>query len=741
MRTCGTCGRQNQPGAQFCAGCGDYLGWTDDEPEAAAPTPPPAEPEEAEEPPPPAGKPVVPTKPAAPPRRAGTRDGGRPIPSWAQPVGDRADRRPEPAPGPDTGGQQDREPRHRRPAVPERAEKPAPTAEPPAPGAPPAPAGRAAPVAPATPAARPARPDRPDRPARKEARKAATAPFEPPRLRSVGHAARALDEGRRVAEQQGRPDLGAHLAAAGERLAARLFPVAVVGEFKRGKSTLVNALLQTDVCPVDADIVTAVPTLVRYGEEATAIALLQAPGDAGRPDGEPVAEPVDVDRLMDLVGETRGPGVAAPAPVRRGAAAAPAAAHRPRARRHPRRRRPGVRARQRHARRPGPHAARWSSSPTPSQELTAPGGRLPALRRSTRCPTGVCVVTKTDLYPQWRRIVDLDRRHLAAAGIDMPVVPVSSFLRLRAWREPELNEESGFAPLFDWLRTQVVEAAARGAGRRRGDATSASSGAAAGGGGGGAAGHRAGPEEGERVVAQLRDRHERTRRLVADRRRLEAGARRTASRTSFADVEHDLSERLRVLTREAEAVIDQGDPKETWPDVEVWLQRRLVSAATANYDLLSERAEELAAEVAEQFRLESEVPLDLGLTAPADVLRGLAVDPGDDAAARPAPGAHGVRRPDGGADPVRRVRRHGRRQPAAASRRSARSRSCSAPGSAASCCATSGSGSSPTGASRRRSPAAATSTRPPSSSARTARTRSAAPGASCATSSRPARPC
>src|SRR4029450_5458048 len=94
-----------------------------------------------------------------------------------------------------------------------------------------------------------------------------------------------------------------------------------------------------------------------------------------------------------------------------------------------------------------------------SQELTAP--EVDFLRSAlSRCPTGVCVVTKTDLYPQWRRIADLDRGHLAAAGIDMPVIPVSSFLRLRAWREPELNEESGFAPLFDWLRTQVVEAAA-----------------------------------------------------------------------------------------------------------------------------------------------------------------------------------------------------------------------------------------------------------------------------------------
>ena len=76
----------------------------------------------------------------------------------------------------------------------------------------------------------------------------------------------ALDAGRALAVQQDRPDLARHLDETRERLAAQLVPVAVVGEFKRGKSTLVNALLQTAACPVDADLVTAVPTTVTYGE-------------------------------------------------------------------------------------------------------------------------------------------------------------------------------------------------------------------------------------------------------------------------------------------------------------------------------------------------------------------------------------------------------------------------------------------------------------------------------------------
>jgi hypothetical protein len=388
---------------------------------------------------------------------------------------------------------------------------------------------------------------------------------------------------------------------------------------------------------VDADIVTAVPTLVRHGDEPAATALLQGVGE----NAEPVPQPVDVDRLTDLVAEAaRRPSVPGREPVdptwrRRLQSVEVRLPHRLLRSGLALLDTPGVGGLESaHGTVTLGALARTSALifvTDASQELTAP--EVEFLRSAlARCPIGVCVVTKTDLYPQWRRIADLDRAHLARAGIDMPVIPLSSFLRLRAWREPDLNAESGFAPLFDWLRTQVVEAAAAelaGAAQRdigfvqeqlRAELTAEQQVI------------ELAPDEGERVVEELRARHERTRRLVADR----AGWKQALSdgvEDLFADVDHDLRERLRVLTRETESVIDQGDPKETWPDVEVWLQRRLVGVATANYDLLSERAQGLAAEVAEKFRLESEVPLDLGLTAPADVLRGLALDPGDSHAA------------------------------------------------------------------------------------------------------------
>jgi hypothetical protein len=52
-----------------------------------------------------------------------------------------------------------------------------------------------------------------------------------------------------------------------------------------------------------------------------------------------------------------------------------------------------------------------------------------------------------------------------------------------------------------------------------------------------------------------------------------------------------------------------------------------VRAANENHELLNERAGQLATDVAGTFALESDEPLELGLTAPVDVLRGLTFDP------------------------------------------------------------------------------------------------------------------
>ena len=80
-----------------------------------------------------------------------------------------------------------------------------------------------------------------------------------------------------------------------------------------------------------------------------------------------------------------------------------------------------------------------------AQEYTGP--ELEFLGAAMKlCPNVACVVTKTDLYPHWRRIMELDRGHLDAAGIRADTFPVSSTLRLHAAKtqDAELMDESGF---------------------------------------------------------------------------------------------------------------------------------------------------------------------------------------------------------------------------------------------------------------------------------------------------------
>ena len=57
------------------------------------------------------------------------------------------------------------------------------------------------------------------------------------------------------------------IAALHDRLSAARIRVLVAGEAKRGKSTLVNALLGTPVLPTGVTPLTAVATTVRYGED------------------------------------------------------------------------------------------------------------------------------------------------------------------------------------------------------------------------------------------------------------------------------------------------------------------------------------------------------------------------------------------------------------------------------------------------------------------------------------------
>jgi len=109
----------------------------------------------------------------------------------------------------------------------------------------------------------------------------------PSALRTLGDVARRLgvDE---VAEQA---------AEAAARLRHLVLEVAMVGEFKRGKSSLVNALLERDVLPVGVLPLTAVPTILERGEEGCTVEFA---------DGH--AEPHPLPALTGFVTEAQNPG-------------------------------------------------------------------------------------------------------------------------------------------------------------------------------------------------------------------------------------------------------------------------------------------------------------------------------------------------------------------------------------------------------------------------------------------------
>jgi hypothetical protein len=416
-----------------------------------------------------------------------------------------------------------------------------------------------------------------------------------------------LADARALAAGVGRADLVERLDRAGERLRSGEATVAVVGEFKQGKSTLVNALLRTDICPVDSDIVTAVPTILRFGRPPSA--FLQVPGE----DGTVGAVPIDFAELRRHI--TEGPGEQELRGVevrldRRLLGAGLSIIDTP-----------GV---------GGLDSAQGNLTlatlslagaalfvTDAAQELTAP--EVDFLRRTLeRCPRAFVVLTKTDLYGEWRRIAEINQGHLARAGLDVPIVAVSSFLRMRAQARDStsLNEESGFPRLVDVLRRDVLGAAggtrvaaARaelafvvGQLRERVDAEHAA-----------AASPAIAPEVARRYV-------EKTRRSAW----LAGGSWQTVLGDGIqdlsADVDHDLRERLRLMLRRGEDLIDESDPRETWRDFQAWAAREATAAAVDNLMLLVTRTERLAHDVAERFGLEYD-SLDVDLPAPELALR------------------------------------------------------------------------------------------------------------------------
>ncbi|MDQ1427978.1 MAG: hypothetical protein QOK39_1454, partial [Acidimicrobiaceae bacterium] len=121
-----------------------------------------------------------------------------------------------------------------------------------------------------------------------------------------------LDDVAAACADADRGDLGKRMAARRARIADPFVAVVVAGEYKTGKSSLVNVLVGADLCPVDEDIATAVPTIVRYASETTISVRRASPEEIGSdasvpPDSEVVAVGDLAKYVSDRPASTPGP--------------------------------------------------------------------------------------------------------------------------------------------------------------------------------------------------------------------------------------------------------------------------------------------------------------------------------------------------------------------------------------------------------------------------------------------------
>ncbi len=378
----------------------------------------------------------------------------------------------------------------------------------------------------------------------------------------VAPAPRALDEllgdVRVLARRLDRDDLAERIDEIQRRAARSETVICVVGEFKKGKSALVNALLGAPTCPVDDDLATMAVTVVRHGETPSAIIHR-------REGGEPVIESIDPDALAEWTLERAGQElrrdvdlveVRAPNPLLEGGLTLVDT--------------PGVGGLN-----AGHAAATLAFLPSAdalifvtdtSAELSAPELEFLASARGAGPPV-LIAATKIDMYPEWRRIIDLDADHLAAIGLVERPFGLSSTLRL----DPgERDDESGYAAFATVLREDVV-------GRARIAAQAAA-----------AAdtrwvlgqlheplvAERAGletPEAAARIAGEVAAARER----LASLRRADAvwstrlDDEFSALRTRVA---FDFQRSLRATLREAQTEIDGTDPGSVWPDLSARLQ-------------------------------------------------------------------------------------------------------------------------------------------------------------------------
>ncbi|NMI01680.1 Isoniazid-inducible protein iniA [Pseudonocardia sp. K10HN5] len=382
--------------------------------------------------------------------------------------------------------------------------------------------------------------------------------------------AELLDELRTLTAAAGRADLDARLSLARERVCDPRLRIVVTGESRKGMSSLVGSIVGADMTAVAQP---GTPVVVCYGEtESTRLVTSPGSGEVTElafPSGILADGVVFVD-MPGTSGEDSGRAASTLATL------------------------------------PTADAVLFVSDA--GREYTAPEiAYLSQIRRI--CPMVICVINKIDVYPRWADIQKANRKHLNDAGLDLPLLPVSSAMRELATRtgDAELDVESGVPQLLNFLRDTVIagaDAVARNAVVN--DVRVVSDHVAL------ALNTELDALNDPRRSAELVERMC-TARDAADRLR-----QRTANwqytlgdgvTELVVDIEHDLRHRLRTVVREAEADIMKSDPAKRWAAFGSWLDGRISECVCDNFVMAHTRSMALADEVAATFAEEGHVPL------------------------------------------------------------------------------------------------------------------------------------
>ncbi|WP_027942498.1 dynamin family protein [Amycolatopsis taiwanensis] len=406
-----------------------------------------------------------------------------------------------------------------------------------------------------------------------------------------------LDSTTRACSVHDRDDLVQRLHARRKRLLDPKLRVVVIGETGQGKSQLINALLNANVCAVGDDHTTAVPAIIEHAETPTASMITAGPLAIEGPSREPVpiesvtaranTEPTAVRAEIGLPRALLAGGLALVDSPPRSVEMVDSA-----------------------------DAVLMATDAT--SELSA--GELRLLREVARlCPTIVLVLTKIDLVPGWRSVAERNRAQLGQGFAT--VIPVSATLRLAAAKtgDKALNKESGFGELLAWLHNDLLSQPDLHA-RRSVAALSTT-----------VVEMLLEPLQEEFTETQQPGTRPAVARWEAESRRLERLQREAARWQTMlsdevsdliSDVEFDLRDRTRQILAEVDEYFEIADPARSWPEFTEWLRENLTTVAETNSEWLLDRFEWIARKIGRQVapHRADALPDSLPRDVPADAV-------------------------------------------------------------------------------------------------------------------------